>query len=487
MYPLVIVMLPLVGGVLSYGIGRINRRLRDLFIFAITLAVLMMVLPLISSLSDGRVVTYSFPLLLPPFGLSFRLDALSVVLATITSSIWLLVTVYSFEYMKHSHHGNRYHAFTLITLAGTLGTLLSGDLLTLFLFFELMSLASFVLVIHDGSTKAMRAGQLYLLMTIAGGLALFFGIIAVFELMGTVAFSDIGSLESTSFLSLAAFLSFLVGFGMKAGMFPVHVWLPEAHPVAPSPSSALLSGVMLKVGAFGLLRVMYNVYNLSFLGDVGWNRILLVISGITIILGSVFAIMQQDIKRRLAYSSIGQMGYILLGMSLLSENALIGDIFHIFAHAIMKSCLFLAAGAMIMRSGKQDLRDLSGIGLRMPFTLGAFTMASLALIGIPPFSGFLSKYFLSLGCLEQGAPFYVLILLISSLLSSVYYLPIVIGAFFKPETVDFSQVKEVPWRMLVPILLLALGTVIFNSIPANIPLELSRLTAELLFRGGGPL
>lgn len=484
MYPLFIIGVPLVGGLISYWIGVHSTKVRDWFVLLITGLTLVMVSGLFSVVQQAGVVKYNFPLLLPPFGISFRLDWLSVALAGIAALIWLLVTVYSFDYMKHEHNINRYHAFTLITLAGTLGTLLSGDLLTLFLFFELMSLASFVLVIHEGSEKAMKAGQLYLIMTIAGGLALFFGIIAVYEILESVAFTDVGVLRDSSGLSLAAYLAFIVGFGMKAGMFPVHVWLPEAHPVAPSPSSALLSGIMLKVGAFGLLRVTYNLYNFEFLRNVGWNHILLVAAAITIILGSILAIMQNDIKRRLAYSSVGQMGYILLGMALLSERALVGDIFHIFAHAIMKSCLFLAAGAIIVQSGKRDIRELKGIGHKMPVTMICFSMAALAMIGIPPFNGFLSKWLLGLGALESGMPVYALLLLVSSLLNSIYYLPIIVNAFFHKESQELINVTEASNRMLIPILLLALGTIIFDLIPANLPLAISQATAKFLFGGG---
>jgi len=484
MFAFFVILIPILGGVGCYWLGTINVTLRDKMVVALTGLTCFLTLAMYGMIQGVDSITVSYPFLLPPFGLSFRFDWLSVVLASITSIIWLLVTIYSFDYMKHLENTNRYHAFTLITLGATLGTLLSGDLLTLFLFFELMSLASFVLVIHEGSPGAMKAGQLYLVMTIAGGLALFFGIIAVFEISGSVAFLNSGVLSVDSSLSLAAFIAFLVGFGMKAGMFPVHVWLPEAHPVAPSPSSALLSGVMLKIGAFGLLRVMHNIYDIQFLGEVGWNTILLVLASITIIIGSIFAILQDNLKRRLAYSSVGQMGYILLGMALLSEKALVGDIFHIFAHAIMKSCLFLAAGALIMQTGKKNISELAGIGRKMPVTMVSFSMAALAMIGIPPFNGFLSKWLLGLGALESGKPAYAILLLVSSLLNSIYYMPIIINAFFRKEETDFSHVKEVSYRMLVPIIILAACTVIFDLIPLNIPLSLSRITASFLFRGG---
>ncbi|NLJ81333.1 MAG: monovalent cation/H+ antiporter subunit D family protein, partial [Firmicutes bacterium] len=344
MLPFLIIFTPIIGGLLVYWLP-LDDHWRDRLVLAITALTGLLGLYLYSFLRGEGVVVLAYPRLLPPFGLSFRIDWLSVILVTIASAIWLLVTVYSFDYMRPSTHVNRYHAFTMITFGSTLGTLLGGDLVTLFLFFELMSFASYVLVIHEGDPQAMKAGFLYLIMTIGGGLAFLFGVLAVYQITGAVAFTEAGFLAVNSPLALGAFLGFLIGFGIKAGMFPLHVWLPEAHPVAPSPSSALLSGVMLKIGAFGLLRVIFNVFKFRFLEEVGWINFLLVGAVLTILLGSVFAILQKNLKRRLAYSSVAQMGYILLGMALLSEQALVGDVFHIFTHAIMKSCLFLVSGS----------------------------------------------------------------------------------------------------------------------------------------------
>lgn len=484
MLPLLLIFIPIIGGVLV-GALKLEDRLRDRFVLTVTALTGFLGLFLFPYLSEVNVAVLRFSRILPPFGLSFRIDWLSVILVTIASAIWLLVTIYSFDYLKPSHHINRYHSFTLISYGSILGTLLAGDLLTLFLFFELLSFASYGLVIHEGDEKAMRAGFLYLIMTIGGGLAILFGVLAVYFLTGSVTMTAEGFLADSSILSLLAFLGFLIGFGMKAGMFPLHVWLPEAHPVAPSPASALLSGIMLKVGAFGLLRIIFNVYQYRFLAEIGWIKILLYGAILTILLGSVFAIMQKNLKRRLAYSSVAQMGYILLGMGLLSEQAMIGDVFHIFTHAIMKSCLFLVSGSMILLTGKTDVDDFKGIGKRMPISMACFTMASLSMIGIPPFNGFLSKWFLGLGALQVNQPMCAVVLLISSLLNAVYYLPIVINAFFRPEEHDFSRVTEPSLTMLVPVVILAIATVLFDIIPVNVLLELSEVTAATLFGGGG--
>lgn len=482
MLPFLIIFVPIIGGLLVYALN-MSDRVRDAFVVAVTAITGLLGLSLYTFLQDAGVVVLEYPRILHPFGVSFRIDWLTAVLVTIASAIWLLVTVYSLEYTKSMHNVKRYHTFTLVTYGATLGTLVAGDLLTLFLFFELMSFASYVLVIQEGDAKAMRAGFLYLIMTIAGGLALLFGILGVYTMTGNVAFTQGGFLAIDSTLSMFSFIGFLIGFGVKAGMFPLHVWLPEAHPVAPSPASALLSGIMLKIGAFGLLRVIFNIYEYSFLKEVGWINMLLVGAILTILLGSVFAIMQTNLKRRLAYSSVAQMGYVLLGIALLSEQALVGDIFHIFTHAIMKSCLFLIAGTLILLTGKTEVQDFRGIGKRLPISMVCFTMASLSMIGIPPFNGFLSKWYLGLGALEVNQPLSALVLLISSLLNAVYYLPIVINAFFRKEEHDFSMIKEPPMKMLLPILILAAATVVFDLLPVNVLLNLSEITAETLFGG----
>jgi multicomponent Na+:H+ antiporter subunit D len=210
--------------------------------------------------------------------------------------------------------------------------------------------------------------------------------------------------------------------------------------VAPSPASALLSGIMLKTGAYGLFRVIFHVFTVDLMRETGSTTIIAALAIITILLGSAVAITQDDLKRRLAYSSIGQMGYILLGLAILNEQAMIGTIFHVFSHAIMKSTLFLVAGAIIVKTGKRSIKELSGIGREMPYTMLAFTLAALAMIGLPPFNGFLSKWTLSLGALDAGNPYFVVVLLVSSLMNGVYYLPIIIAAFFGDHE------KELPFR-----------------------------------------
>jgi multicomponent Na+:H+ antiporter subunit D len=473
---------------------RVSEKLRNNLALVTSAIVFLLSLTLYPSVADGRVVQYTLFEVLPNLEISLRLDILSFCLAVLATFIWFLCTIYSLDYMAKEHAGGRYYPVLIFTLGSCQGIFFAGDLFSLFVFFELMSIVAYILVIHEETEEALKAGYKYLVMTIIGGLALFFGIIIVFELGGTVSLGVGTIINESSMLALIAFICFLIGFGMKAGMFPLHVWLPDAHPVAPSPASALLSGVMLKTGAYGLLRVIFNVFSPDLLKSNGWDTILGVLAVITILLGSAVALTQTDIKRRLAYSSISQLGYVLLGLSILNNNAITGAVFHIFSHAFMKSTLFLAAGAVIWKTGIRNINDMKGLGRQMPITMGCFSIAALAMIGIPPLNGFLSKWTLALGALDANMPFYVLVLLISSLLNALYYLPILIPAFFElPEGVTHDphdhhdikvKVQEASPRMLSAIVVLALCTIFFGLTPNNIAFALSRLTAAFLLLGG---
>ena len=501
--PSMLVLAPMVASVLVYMLGTKYAAARNGVVLTTCVIAFLMCASLYPSVSAGVVVESSLAEVIAPFGIHFRVDILSFFVAFIAATIWLLVTVYSLGYMRKEHDQTRYYAFFLLTLSGALGTFIAGDLFTLFLFFEIMGLPAYVLVIHDQTPQAMQAGLKYLIMTIAGSLAFFFGLLATHELTGTLSIAQPGIITEASPLALYAFIAFVAAFGMKAGMVPLHVWLSDAHPVAPSPASALLSGVMLKTGAYGLLRVIYNVYGLEFFRTTGWANGVLVAATVTIVLGSAVAITQFDLKRRLAYSSIGQMGYILLGMALLTERALVGNIFHIFTHAVVKSCLFLCAGAIIKQTGKRDIRDFIGLGYTMPITMGCFTLAALTIVGIPPMNGFISEWTLALGAFDAGKPLFAVLLLLSSLMNAVYYLPVVITAFFSPRTGGATVAsqsaavgedrktraawwrdllaKEAPTAMLVPMVVLAVGCIVFSLAPSNWPLRLSEMAARMLF------
>jgi len=490
-----IIMFPIFMTAVIMYVGQGSERMRNilsLFTAAVTFLAVIILYP---EAVGGNVVEYSLFEVLPGLAVSFRLDILSYSLALLSSFVWLLAVIYSLDYMAGEHGSERYYPVLIFTMGSCQGIFLAGDFFTLFIFFELMSLIAYILVIHEETPQALQAGYKYLIVTIIGGLAIFLGVIIIFEVSGTVSLGMGPLFEEHSPLAFITFLSFLIGFGIKAGMFPLHVWLPDAHPVAPSPASALLSGIMLKTGAYGLLRMIFDVFGVDFILGAGWNYIMAALGIITILLGSAVALTQDDLKRRLAYSSVGQMGYIILGMSVYNEFALTGTMFHIFSHAIMKSTLFLAAGAIIWKTGNKKISQMGGVGRQMPVTMGAFTLAAFAMIGIPPLNGFLSKWTLCLGFLEDGYTGYVLVLLVSSMLNAMYYLPIILPAFLGGDSEQAAEaennqlslpvfkVNEVPTRMLVPMAILAACTLFFGTLPTNIPFELSQLTSAFLLEG----
>ncbi|MBS3937888.1 MAG: monovalent cation/H+ antiporter subunit D family protein [Peptococcaceae bacterium] len=484
--PVLAVIIPMVLFAVIYLVERRSWRLRNALAVLAPLISFLLLLGSYPQVIAGERVFIEFPAILPPLGMSFSIDYLSLLVGLVVSFVWLLVTIYATEYMVKEHAKNRYYPFSTLTLAGTMGVILSGDLFTFFLFFELMSLSAYVLIVHEETPEAMRAGYKYLVLTIAGGLALFFATIAVFEIAGTVSFAPGGFIAEVSGLAIMAFYAFLIGFGIKAGIVPLHVWLPEAHPVAPSPASALLSGVMLKTGAYGMIRVVFNVFGYEGIRGAGLDNSMLVLAAITIFLGSAVAISQEDIKRRLAYSSVGQMGYILLGIGLLQERALIGAIFHIFAHAVMKSSLFLAAGAVIHKTGKRRISEWNGLGQEMTVTMLVFTVAALSMVGIPPLVGFVSKWELALGSLDAGNWGFVLLLLLSSMMNFIYYFPLIQNTLFGKQQAAEGQASnspELPWKMLAPMVVLALIIVLIDLFPQNPALDLAKRAAGALFLG----
>lgn len=423
-----------------------------------------------------------------PFMLTFRADSLSFLIAVVASFVWLLSSIYAIPYMDGDHAPRRFFPVFTFTFAGAIGTFLAGNLYTFFLFYEIMAFSGYLLVIHNETREAFQAGSRYLMVTILSGILVFTGVIITFQIAGTMDLNKLGIIPEPSFLALVAFIAFVIGFGFKAGLFPLHTWLPAAHPVAPSPASAVLSGIMIKTGAYGILRVTYNVFGIEMMSETGWTTILLVFAAVTAIYGSLAALVQDNLKRRLAYSSIGQIGYILLGGALLTERGLAGDIFHIVSHATIKATLFLVAGSIIKKTGIKYISQMAGIGKKMPFTMAAFTLGALAMVGIPPLNGFISKWSLALGSFDAGRPAYAVVLLISSMLNALYYFPIVILAFFREPQKDsvlyhdMMKYDESRRAMLVPILILAASLLVFNLLPINIPLSLSEQSATLLIQ-----
>ncbi len=443
------------------------------------------------------------------FKVAFMADALSVITGLISIIVWTLASIFSVRYMAHEHAQKRYNIFSLLSLTGMLGVVFTRNLFSLYIFFEMLSVASYVMVIHEETPEATQAGLKYIFMGVCGGLLLLFSIIGTYSITGTGDLIEIAKMGSR-FVGHPAvpyiFFGFIIGFGVKAGLFPLHVWLPDAHPVAPAPASALLSGVMIKAGAYGIIRTVYTIIGLGILQGHILSAVLLSFAAINVFLGSAVAMKQTEIKRMLAYSSISQIGYVVLGAALLTPLGIMGAVIHIFNHAIIKGTLFMSAGAYINQTGLRQLKDLKGIGKRMPIVTGCFTLGALSMIGFPPFNGFISKWFLVLGALQVGEvgshPEWVgigvvVLLLLSSFMNLLYYGPVVYGAWFGKTPADkvlddeYSghdahaqhaavQNDDPDLWMKLPLVLLGLGIIFFGIFP-QLPVGLAEQASKLLF------
>ncbi|MBS4031824.1 MAG: monovalent cation/H+ antiporter subunit D family protein [Clostridiales bacterium] len=482
--PMAAVLTPFAFALLMAVLGRDRSYVRNILALTgsfITFLITLVMLPLLRT--DGWIYS-SGKFLSSPITISFGADSLSVFFAVIFSFCYLMAIIYSFGYIAHSHAINRYYTLMLITLGAMMGIVLTPSLVGLFLFFEVYAVAAYLLVIHEEDEFAMAAGALFLYTAVAGGLFIFFGLATTYFMAGRVDFFH-GGYMSANPLSAAALFAFLIGFGVKAGMFPVHIWLPEAHPAAPAPFSALLSGCGIKVGIYGLIRIIFDVYGTETVRAVSFDKVLLILAVVTILFGSALALQQDHLKRRLAYSSVAQIGYVLLGVALLNERALFGALFHIFSHALMKGTLFLCAGAIITQTGKKYVSELKGIGREMPVIMLSFTLAAITMVGIPPFNAFISKWHLALASLESGQAILVAVLMVSSLLNALYYFPIVIKAFLSDKggvEVPLSFGGEISSGMLWTTALMALLCVGFAFIQPHWPVMMASDIASSFFK-----
>ena len=457
----------------------------------------VLVLSLLPDALAGRAAEWVLFEIAEGIDFSLRADPFGVFFALIASGLWILTSCYSIGYMRgHAEKKQtRYFASFALSLSATIGIAFSANLLTFIVFYELLTLATYPLVVHSESKKAIAAGRQYLAYALSAGLLMVAGMAWVYMATGTLEFTPGGILEegmvSASGMKFL-FILFLIGVGVKSGIMPLHSWLPNAM-VAPTPVSALLHAVaVVKSGAFGIVRVVGFVFGPEVMATYGLNIILGVASGATIILASLIALQQTNLKRRLAYSTVGHLSYIALGASLLTAEGFLGGMMHISTHATMKITLFFCAGAIFVHTHKSDIRELDGIGRAMPWTLGAFTIGSLGLVGLPPVNGFISKWFLVSGGIEAQMWPLVVVLLLSGLLNAAYFFPIVHRAFFREgeKRADGKSVwagvgEASPW-MVVPLTMTGAISVFFCFFP-DLPLRFftiaTRVTQDIT--GGG--
>lgn len=406
----------------------------------------------------------------------FKIDNMGMVFAGMTMIVFVCAGFFSFEYMKHEQKEKRYYGYYLIVFGILMALCFAGNIITFYLFFEILTLSSMPLVLHNGSREAVMAGLKYLFYSLCGAYMALFGLYFLNKYGNTLSFSEGGVINAelaagNMQLLLATAFVMILGFSVKAGMFPMHAWLPAAHPVAPAPASAVLSAVIVKAGVLGIVRVVYYLFGASFLRGTWVQTAWMILTLITVFMGSMLAYREPVLKKRLAYSTVSQVSYILFGLSVMDAGSVTGGVLHVICHAFIKAALFLCAGAIIYKTGKTRVDELRGIGKEMPLMLWCYTIVSLGLIGIPPTGGFVSKWYLAVGALESGMPGFSwvgpVVLLISALLTAGYLLPVTIHGFFPGADYDYQklQKKEPNSFMTVPVLILTVLSVLVGLFP----------------------
>jgi len=428
--------------------------LREAWTVLASVLTLGLVASMVPGVLAGDVYVTELGSLVPYVELTLHADALGVLFGLLASTLWLATSFYSVGYMRglDEHSQTRYFAAFAGSVASAVGVAFAANLVVLYLFYELLTVATYPLVAHDETEEARAAGRKYLAYTFGGGVAVLGGILLVVHLAGTTAFAPggidalAGAASSDPTLARAAFALLVAGFGVKAALMPLHSWLPDAM-VAPTPVSGLLHAVaVVKSGVFGIARVLLDVFGVDVVaalnvGPVNAGTALAVVAAFTLVAASVIALRQDNLKRRLAFSTVSQLSYIVLGLSVgaaagpgdATKWALVGGLLHIPAHAFMKLTLFFCAGALHVETHTDDISDMAGIGKRMPLTMGAFAVAAAGMAGIPLVAGFTSKYFLLLGTVTAGDLAFTAALLVSGVLNIAYFWPVVYTAFFESQ------------------------------------------------------
>lgn len=424
---------------------------------------------------------------LPNIDLVLQMDPLAVLFVGLSAVLWLTTTFYAIGYLEGSPHRSRFFGFFSLCVAATAGVAMAGNLFTFLIFYELLTLTAYPLIVHRGTEAARKAGQTYLVYTVGGGVLLLTGTAWLHTLTGTLDFTPQGFVQQLpSELHpqlIVIFILLIMGVGVKATLVPLHGWLPQAM-VAPAPVSALLHAVaVVKAGVFGIVRVLYNVYGIDFAAALGITFPLMVLAAITIIYSSLRALTQDDLKRRLAFSTVSQVSYITLGVALAGPISAIGGLVHLVHQGLMKITLFFCAGNIAETLGIHKISEMKGVGRRMPLTMTAFTLTALGMIGVPPIAGFISKWYLGMGALQSGHAWVIGVLIVSTLLNAAYFLPILYTAWFDQPDTELAAHPETSHLLLWPPVitaLLSLAAGLFAALPYT-PLEWARFIVSFEF------
>ncbi|WP_225911576.1 monovalent cation/H+ antiporter subunit D family protein [Desulfuromonas versatilis] len=475
--PLAAVLISLLGTVPIMLSGR-SPNLRESWTLLVAVGKLCLVATMLPAVLRGEQFVFTLCQVVPGVPIELRVDAMGMFFALVASFLWIFTSLYSIGYMRAlgEHDQTRYFASFAMAISATIGVAFAGNLLTLYLFYEVLSLSTYPLVTHEQNAEARASGRKYLTYILGTSIGLALpAMLITYQLAGTLDFTQGGILAGTgspAVLSLLLVL-FVLGFA-KAGIMPFHGWLPAAM-VAPTPVSSFLHGVaVVKVGVFSILRVVFDIFGPGLLQNLDLGVALTYFVSVTILVASLVALTQDNLKRRLAYSTIGQLSYMVLGAGMLSAAGMTGGVLHIAMHAFGKITLFFCAGAIYVASHKKYISEMDGLGRRMPVTYGAFFLGSLSIIGMPPLGGFLSKWNLLVGALQADQLVLVVVLLVSSLLNAAYFLPIVYRGFFaKPKQEGGAGIQEAPLLCLIPLSVTALGSLALFFFP-DVLLQLIR-------------
>jgi multicomponent Na+:H+ antiporter subunit D len=469
--PLLAVLVP-AGVTALIIVSRRNPNWREAWSVIAAIVTFMLVMSMAPAILAGNVIEFTLFRILPGVDLAFRVDSIGLLFATTTSSLWIAAAFYCIGYMRtlNEAHQTRFYVCFAIAISAALGVAFSANLFTLYLFYEILSICTFPLVIHKETAESWDAGRKYLLY-LAGTAKtiLLAAIVLTYYLTGTLEFNRGGMFAGVDARTLLTVIYFCFIFGFaKAAIMPVHSWLPAAM-VAPTPVSALLHAVaVVKVGAFSVVRVVTDVFGIDLMRDLDLGTWTAIFASITILAASAFALTQDNLKMRLAYSTVSQLSYIVLGVALLSLSGVTGGIVHIINHAFSKITLFFCAGAIYAVSHKTDISQMSGIARKMPWTIAAFTIGSLSMVGVPLFAGFITKWYLAVGSIQTENWMVLGVLLTSTVLNLAYFAPVVYKAVFEapPEDHDgHEDFGEAPPAILIPLLVTAVGTILLGIFP----------------------
>jgi multicomponent Na+:H+ antiporter subunit D len=497
--PLAVLVSSLVPGLIIFLLPEERIRLRTALNLLGALTKVVLVALLLAGVSAGRDYHLRHEVL-HGLHLVLKADAMALLFVTLSTGLWFLTTLYAVGYLEGSPNRARFFGFFSLCVTATMGIAMAGNLFTFFVFYEVLTLVTYPLVVHRGTANAMRGGTYYLVYTLGGGAVLLAGIVWLQSLIGSAEFTAGGVVAGVEGVGASelrlVFLLLVLGVGVKAAIVPLHGWLPRAM-VAPAPVSALLHAVaVVKAGAFGIVRLVYDVYGVEHAQSLGLLVPLALVAAVTILWGSVRALLQDDLKRRLAYSTVSQVSYIVLGVGLFGPTGTVGGLVHLVHQGLMKITLFFGAGNYAETLGIHRVSEMNGCGRRMPWTTVAFSVAALGMMGAPLTAGAVSKEWLGDGASDAGLPWAGWVLTASSLLNAAYFLPILHRAWLRPpraawpeEHIPARGRRETAWLLLVPPLVTAAATVLVAVLAETgfSPLSWARLIAAREYVGSGAL